>query len=316
MRSNDRREYKDTAEHQEIDLFDLLLQLWKGKKVILGSMFFALIIAIAYLVFHKPSWVSTAVVSQPNAGQVADYTNTMLALYPSSISNENTTNKFLPSVFDIRSGAFERFSALLTARIAPEPYKKTVSLEALKMVQSQPQVTSSPLQIRYVADSPEHLDKKLRSLLDQINEEVDKQLVEDLKTSIALRKQELTSSLAIQEKLAQEQRAQRLDEVEQAMQTTAAKREAMSVVIRNDSGQQLNYADEYLKTQEQLLKLVSLEPEKMNIDTFYYVIEPGTPVVDERAPDALIVLLALILGAVVGASIILANAAIRNYKQR
>jgi len=316
MRSNDHHANKDTPEFHEIDLFDLLLQLWKGKRIIFTSMLFALAIAIAYLLFYTPNWVSTAVVAQPNAGQVADYSNTMAALYPSAVKNDDAAKNFIPTTADIRSGIFERFSALLSARVSEEAYKDVVRTEALKMTLAKTPGSSVPVKITYTAKSPEQLDVMLRSLLDQINQDVEKQLIDDLRTSISLRKQELNAALPIQQKLAEKQRVQRAAELNQVIQNAGAEGEALSVVIKNDADRQLNYADEYLRTQELLLRLAALAPEKMKIDTFYYVVEPGAPVAEEKAATQVIVLLSLLLGAIAGAGIILTKNALHHYQQR
>ena len=310
MYSSERREQKGITENQEIDMFDLLLQLWKGKKIILCTMVIALIIAIAYLIFHKPKWISTAVVSPPETGQVADYTNTLLLLYPSGARKEGSAEALIPSISDIRTETFDRFSALLSARVMQDEYKKTVSTEVLKMTQLPSANTTSPIKISYISGAPEQLDSTLRTLIEQVNQDVDKQLINDLETNIALRKQELTASLPIQEKLAKEQRAQWVE--------SQASREAGDavVVIRKDADSQRNYADEYLNTQEQLLKLAALKPEKMKIGTFFYVVEPTAPQEEESKNGIIIVLLSLILGGIVGVGIVLTQSALHNYRQR
>lgn len=310
MHSSERREQNGIKENQEIDMFDLLLQLWKGKKIILCTIAFALIIAIAYLIFHKPKWVSTAVVSQPETGQVADYTNTLLLLYPPGTRKEGAAETFLPSISDIRAATFDRFSALLSARIMQGEYKNTVSADVLKMTQLPSPNTASPIKISYVAGTPEQLDSTLRTLIEQVNQDVGKQLINDLNTNIALRKQELTASLPIQEKLAKEQRAQ--------WSESQASREAGDavVVIRKDADSQRNYADEYLNTQEQLLKLAALEPEKMKMGTFFYVVEPTEPQEEVNKIKIISVLLALILGGIIGTGIVLTQSALHNYRQR
>ena len=310
MHSTERREQKGITENQEVDMFDLLLQLWKGKKIILCTLVFALIIAIAYLIFHKPKWISTAVVSMPETGQVADYTNTLLLLYPSGVRKEGAAETFIPSISDIRAATFDRFSALLSARIMQDEYKETVSTDVLKMTQLPSPNSASPIKISYVAGAPEQLDSRLRTLVEQVNQDVGKQLINDLNTNIALRKQELTASLAIQEKLAKEQRAQRIE--------SQASREAGDavVVIRKDADSQRNYADEYLNTQEQLLKLAALEPEKMKMGTFFYVVEPTAPQEEENKTRIMVVLVSLILGLIAGVGIVLTQSALHNYRLR
>jgi len=317
MHSTERREQKGAEEHQKIDLFDLLLQLWNGKKIILYTVVFALVIASAYLLFYKPKWVSTAVVSLPETGQVADYTATLLLLYPGAFSKGAASEGFLPSINGIRAGAFGRFTSLLSVRVSQDEYKESLKVGGVKLIQQLP----NTLQLEYAADTPEQLDQQLRTFVEQINQEVQKQLAGDIKSSIAQRKQELTATLAIQEKLAKSQRAERLAALNEAQQNAAgsernAASDGLSVVVKNDPAYRLDYADEFFRTQEQLLKLDSLEPEKMNIETFAWVAEPTAPQEDENNTRIMVVLFALIFGTILGAGIILTRNAIRNCRQR
>ena len=321
MHSINRRKRKESLQHREIDLFDLLLQLWNGKKIILCCMAFALTFASAYLLFHKPKWVSTAVVSLPETGQVADYTDTLLLLYPQPVRRDVISNTFLPSIFDIRSGAYERFSTLLSVREMQDEYKKTVKSEMLKIIQTQPSNTPNPIRITFTADSSEDVDGKLRTFIEQVNADVQKHLINDLKTSIDARQQELKSLLAIQDKLAKKQRTQRLDSTGEMKQVVlAAPGDAgvnrLPVVAKNDSGQQLDFGDEYLKTQEQLLKLSSLVPEDMKIGSFFYMEQPTAPQKDKSSNKITLVLLSLILGGVVGAGIVLSRNVLRHYQRQ
>lgn len=318
MHSNDRREHKENVGEQEIDIFDLLLQIWKGKKIILCTVVFALIIASAWLIFHKPKWISTAVVSLPETGQVADYTNTLMLLYPASESKGSESNAFLPSISDIRSGVYGRFSAQLSARVNQDAFKNILKMEALQLAQQQLGSTPAPIKLEYTADVPDRTGSELRAFIEQTSQDVQHQLVSDLKNSIAQRKEVLKQTLAIQEKLAVEQRAQRLDllnEVKSARQEVTTT-EGLSVVIKSDSDRQLNYGDEYLRTQEQLLRLESIVPEKMKIDAFSWVVEPTAPQEDNANMRIIIVLLAMMLGIIAGVVIILTRNALQRYHQR
>ncbi len=60
-------------EPEQIDLIDLLVQLWRGKMTIIISVIVAIALAIGYLVVAKEKWTSTAIVTQPDVGQIAGY---------------------------------------------------------------------------------------------------------------------------------------------------------------------------------------------------------------------------------------------------
>ncbi len=54
---------------EQIDLIDLLVQLWRGKMTIIISVIVAIALAIGYLVVAKEKWTSTAIVTQPDVGK-------------------------------------------------------------------------------------------------------------------------------------------------------------------------------------------------------------------------------------------------------
>lgn len=58
---------------EQIDLIDLLVQLWRGKMTIIISVIVAIALAIGYLAVAKEKWTSTAIVTQPDVGQIAGY---------------------------------------------------------------------------------------------------------------------------------------------------------------------------------------------------------------------------------------------------
>lgn len=60
---------------EQIDLIELLLQLWRGKMTIIVAVIIAILLAVGYLMIAKEKWTSTAIITQPDAAQVATYTN-------------------------------------------------------------------------------------------------------------------------------------------------------------------------------------------------------------------------------------------------
>ena len=76
---------------EQIDLIDLLVQLWRGKMTIIISVIVAIALAIGYLAVAKEKWTSTAIVTQPDVGQIAgvDLVCHILKLFCHSVGNNN-----------------------------------------------------------------------------------------------------------------------------------------------------------------------------------------------------------------------------------
>lgn len=56
---------------EQIDLIDLLVQLWRGKMTIIISVIVAIALAIGYfLAVAKEKWTSTAIITQPTWGKL------------------------------------------------------------------------------------------------------------------------------------------------------------------------------------------------------------------------------------------------------
>src|SRR5476649_185585 len=86
---------------ESIDLIDLFMQLWRGKITIIICAILAIAVAIVYLSVAKEKWTSEAIVTYPDSGQVANYTNAMGVLYSGT-----------PAIADVQ----QRFLAALTQR--------------------------------------------------------------------------------------------------------------------------------------------------------------------------------------------------------
>ncbi|MCD3180227.1 LPS O-antigen chain length determinant protein WzzB, partial [Salmonella enterica subsp. enterica serovar Enteritidis] len=56
---------------EQIDLIELLLQLWRGKMTIIVAVIIAILLAVGYLMIAKEKWTSTAIITQPDAALAA-----------------------------------------------------------------------------------------------------------------------------------------------------------------------------------------------------------------------------------------------------
>ena len=55
---------------EQIDLLDLMLQLWRGKWVIGAFVAALIVLAGVYITVAKEKWTSSAIIAQPDAAQI------------------------------------------------------------------------------------------------------------------------------------------------------------------------------------------------------------------------------------------------------
>ncbi len=158
---------------EQIDLIDLLVQLWRGKMTIIISVIVAIALAIGYLAVAKEKWTSTAIITQPDVGQIAGYNNAMNVIY----------GQAAPKVSDLQETLIGRFSSAFSALAETldnqeEPEKLTI----------EPSVKNQqlPLTVSYVGQTAEGAQMKLAQYIQQVDDKVNQELEKDLKDNIAL----------------------------------------------------------------------------------------------------------------------------------
>lgn len=316
---------KSGNEPEQIDLIDLFFQLWRGKWTIAIFVILALVIVGAYLSVAKERWTSTAVITIPDAGQIAGYTNAMRVL-----SGDPAFK-----VSDVQQQVISRFSASFSALAATlqnqnEPEKLTI----------EPSVTGQafPLKVTYQGQTAQEAQHKLAQYIQQIDDEIAKELDHDLKTNINSRSEDLSQSLATQEKVAEEQKALRLKQI--ALALTVARdanienpqaqqaqdvsqdtlfllgRPALEAMIKNEAARPLVFSDDYYKTRQRLLDIRTLVPDASNVHAYRYVMKPDLPIRRDSPKIALVIVLAVLLGGMIGAGVVLGRNAVRNYKYK
>lgn len=167
---------------EQIDLIDLLVQLWRGKMTIIISVIVAIALAIGYLAVAKEKWTSTAIITQPDVGQIAGYNNAMNVIY----------GQAAPKVSDLQETLIGRFSSAFSALAETldnqeEPEKLTI----------EPSVKNQqlPLTVSYVGQTAEGAQMKLAQYIQQVDDKVNQELEKDLKDNIALGRKNLQDSL-------------------------------------------------------------------------------------------------------------------------
>lgn len=186
---------------EQIDLIDLLVQLWRGKMTIIISVIVAIALAIGYLAVAKEKWTSTAIITQPDVGQIAGYNNAMNVIY----------GQAAPKVSDLQETLIGRFSSAFSA--LAETLDNQEEREKLTI---EPSVKNQqlPLTVSYVGQTAEGAQMKLAQYIQQVDDKVNQELEKDLKDNIALGRKNLQDSLRTQEVVAQEQKDLRIRQIQ------------------------------------------------------------------------------------------------------
>lgn len=319
------RPSRQKNEAEQIDLIDVLMQIWRGKWIVALFIVLTLIVAGIYLMLAKEKWTSVAVISAPDAGQIVDYTSAM-----SIISNDDRfdISGIQQRVIGRFNSAFSALSETLDNQNLPE--KLTINTA----VQGQP----LPLKVTYQGSSAREAQQKLAEYIQQVDELIAKELVDDLEINIKSRTDDLVESLTTQEKVAQEQKDLRIKQIMQALsvakeaevrspqvqQTENVSQDTMFLLgsaalesmIKNESSRPLVFSDDYYKTRQNLLDLKTIEIKPATIHSYRYVMKPTLPVYRDSPRKSLTMILALLVGGLLGSGFVLTRNALRSYQPK
>ena len=310
---------------EQIDLIDLVVQLWRGKVTIIVCVIVAVALAAGYLMIAKEKWTSTAIITQPDVGQIATYNNAFNVIYGNSA----------PKVTDLQMDVVGRFSTSFSALAETlDNQEKPEKLAIEPSVKGQ----QLPLAVSYVGNSAENAQRQLSEYIQQTDEKVAKELELDLVDSIKLQTTTLEDSLKTQEVVAQEQKELRIKQIQEALryaeQANVTKpqlqqtqdvtqdsmfllgSEALKSMIEHESTRPLVFSDSYFQTKQKLLDIENLKLEGAEMHSYRYVMKPSLPVRRDSPKKAITLVLAVLLGGMIGAGVVLGRNALRSYNAK
>ncbi|HEC5299031.1 TPA: LPS O-antigen chain length determinant protein WzzB [Enterobacter asburiae] len=325
MTHNNNSQVIRSNDPEQIDLLDLVLQLWRGKWMIATFVVVFIALAVGYLTFAKEKWTSSAIIAQPDVAQIATYSNALNILYGGAA----------PSMLDVQTRAIGRFNSSFSALAQAlenqdEPEKLTIE-PAVKG-------ESLPLSVSYTSTSAEAAQKQLAQYIQQVDEQTSKELTVDLQNSIKEQIKTLNDSLVNQEKVAQEQKDLRIKQITEALknaeaakisspqiqQTQDVTQEIMFLLgsvglksmIENEASRPLVFSAAYYQTRQNLLDIQNLNVKPDTIHVYRYVMKPDLPVRRDSPKKAIVLILAVLLGGMIGSGVVLGRNALRNYKPK
>ncbi|SAC07042.1 chain length determinant protein [Enterobacter hormaechei] len=260
---------------EQIDLLDLVVQLWRGKWVIGAFIAAFIVLAVAYITVAKEKWTSSAIISQPDAAQIATYANALNILYGGAA----------PSMLDIQNRAIGRFNSSFSALAQAldnqeDPEKLTIE----PTVKGQ----ALPLTVSYQGESAEAAQKQLAQYIQQIDEQTAKELALDLRDNLKQQIITLNDSLKNEEKVVQEQKDLRIKQISEALKNAEAAKistpqlqqtqdvtqetmfllgtVALKSMVDNEASRPLVFSGSYYQTKKNLLDIQNLN---VNPDTIH-----------------------------------------------
>ncbi|MFQ3465403.1 LPS O-antigen chain length determinant protein WzzB [Enterobacter bugandensis] len=325
MTHNNNSQVIRSNDPEQIDLLDLVLQLWRGKWMIATFVVVFIALAVGYLTFAKEKWTSSAIIAQPDAAQIATYSNALNILYGSAA----------PSMLDIQTRAIGRFNSSFSALS-----QALDNQEVPEKLTIEPTVKGQtlPLSVSYTSTSAEAAQKQLAQYIQQIDEQTAKELALDLKDNIKEQVKILNDSLVNQEKVAQEQKDLRIKQIVEALKNAEAAKisspqlqqtqdvtqetmfllgsEGLKSMIQNEASRPLVFSAAYYQTRQNLLDIQNLNVNPDTIHVYRYVMKPDLPVRRDSPKKAIVLILAVLLGGMIGSGVVLGRNALRNYKPK
>lgn len=325
MTQNNNEPVTRSNDPEQIDLIDLMIQLWRGKWTVAVFVVIAIVAAAGYLSVAKEKWTSSAVIAQPDAAQIATYNNALNILYGNAA----------PTVTDVQTRVIGRFNSAFEAlaeTLLNQQVPETLTIEP--SVKNQP----LPLKVTYTGETSEGAQKQLANYIQQVDEQIAKELDVDLADNIKLQTSTLEDSLKTQEKVAQEQKDLRIMQITEALKFAQAAKittpqiqqtqdvtqdtmfllgsEALSSMIQHESTRPLVFSPAYYQTKQNLLDIQSLKIDPATIHVYRYVMKPSLPIYRDSPKRTITMILAVLLGGIVGSGVVLARNALRNYKSK
>ncbi len=317
-----------SSHHQELDLLEIIVQLWAGKKIIIATIAVTVLLALAYVLLAKEKWTSKAIVTLPAAGQVANYNAALSVLYAQSPQDK-------PAIGDLQQQLFNRFGSSISALSSElENLDEPLDLKVQEVIKG----SREPLRISFTAETAEKARQQLGEYIQRVNNEVVDDYGADIRRSLSVKTRELTDSLETQKQVALDKKQQRIDVIKQSLKIAQASditqsqlRQAeflsddtlyllgtasLQAMIANEATKPLPLDGTYYDTQRSLLAMTHLKIQVDNLQSFRYIAAADLPIRRDSPKRALTLLLSVILGGIIGSGIVIGRLLSQQYRQR
>jgi len=189
-----------------------------------------------------------------------------------------------------------------------------------------------------VNGSAEAAQKQVAQYIQQVDEQIQKELEVDLNDNIKQQVATLNDALTNQQAIAQEQKDLRIKQVAEALKYAEAANitspkiqqtqdvtqetmfllgtEALKSMIEREASRPLTLSDNYYLNKQKLLDIQKLKIDPTSIHAYRYVMKPDLPIRRDSPKRSLVLILAVLLGGIIGSGVVLGRNALRNYQSK
>lgn len=330
--NNEERKKEDVS----IDFIDVLIRLWRGKVTIVCCIAVSLILGVLFLKFAPKKMTSTALITQPTTEQISGYINTLGVMDGENPLTIAGSQKLFLTNF---KSAFFALSSDNTKNIGGAIAFETVILDKSKVVAQSSSALidpSLPFKITFSTQgaSPQQVQKTLEELIQEVNQSTVARLKHDLAAALQTRINLLKKKLIMQEQVAENIKKSRINNIEHSLALANELNIKISapnlvespvqssmfmlgsdklvILMESEKNSPLVFSENYYSTLYELQLLESINLGDVNFNSYDYLMKPSLPSVNDGPKKPLVLILAIILGCMTGACIVLVWSVIRN----
>lgn len=349
----------------EIDLKELFLTLWQGRFIIVSCMLLCLVISVIYVVSVQPWWTAKAIVTKPYISQVAAFSqavkgyqgafeqynftektdiikdvtleslidrDAMFSLFIQTFNSTENKNQFLNSNLEFK--AIQK--KLKQNNIEDEHTKREILNKWYERIISNKdnKIDSYTLSVKSISENESY--ELLKNYIHFINEIAKRQLIDNLKSTLSIKRTELEQKLQFRIMLAKRNLKQQIIRAENGLKIAEAAKInqplenwevdnnfpiAMGVDGIKEKINILKAIDNLQVTDDKIgiiinqLSLINTPISKMeDVQLFTYIEQPEIPLSKDSPQIVLIILISLIFGFIFGVVIIIVKKSIEPMK--
>ena len=330
----------------EIDLFELIITLWRKKWWIAGCMLVTTLLAGIYAFNAKEQWTSTAVLNLPRFESMNNYYQGF------RLVEGETLNPTSPDA--IATKLFQQFIVLASSYneisdyLKQSEYFKSVSSgldnqaqasmleELVKNVTFTKNKTDPSYTINFSAETAKLSEELLANYIAVVNQRISRSQYAELTSQIDGKKKSIDKSMSSLKSVAQERREDEIEDIKVALfvaeKADIQKSDTAGVLYSNRSNlflfgkdaleamltsiekKPLGLDAKYYRLQGQRIELERFNIDAKNTQVFSYLKNPSEPVTKNKPKKALILVLSMLIGGILGCAVVLGKTAISNYK--
>lgn len=325
---------------ENFELIDVILKLWRGKFIVISCIIFSLLLSVVYLKFAPEKWTSTALITQPVAGQLAGYIDVQNAIYGNSAPSISESQKLFLNRF---KSSFYALSEDNSRELGGIIIFETMTVDRSKVLSqgsSIPLDPSLPFKISFTIKgvSAEQVQSSLMALINEANKNAIISLKNDLTVALKSRSLYLKRLMAIEEKISADRKSSYIKDIENALNLAKTfgcsshqyneldsldrntmfmlGRSNLETLLASEKERPLIYPEKYYSLFHESESLETINVKTIKINSYHYLTKPSLPAFRDSPKNSLVLILATLVGFMIGSGVVLGRAAIKKYKQQ